>query len=286
MSKIGLIAEASVPRGMMVEITIEEDIDGDGNFENSESQRLKDGEYVYELDGFDGSLENDFSHKLSMGRDPEGPSLSPTRDNPQPPSLSNFSVIIAGPAKSNELDPKAAVHKVSECDYFLYRIKNCNPEEYRYNLNGFLSAAYSVDEIIDTDWSEWADSDAEADLHDLIIENRNQSTHLRKPARGSLRPPLSPSFEYDFGTSEGESTVRHGYSFVGVPATVIREFVPDQDRLEIGNEGLSMEDSPYARIVPATEICEVYYRLLQERVRDWVDNLDNSDFRYDLESLK
>lgn len=279
MSKIGLVCEATVPKGMLIEITVQEDIDGDGDIENEATAEIKDGKHIYELEGFQAERDNTWSHELTMGRDPDGPNLSPTRDDPQPPKISKFQLIVSGPTKSNNVDPKAVAAKFSESDYFLYQMQNCGPEAFRYNLSGFINAIYSIDEMIDKDWSDWANKKAESDLHDMLVNIRNQSVHLRKPSKGSLKPPLGHSITYDFGNS-----LERAYYLHDVPMSVIQEYVPEGDRITPAGD-ISIEDSPNARIVPVRPVCEVYFGLLQNRIIDWIENLNNANFSYDLEEL-
>ncbi|AAV46386.1 unknown [Haloarcula marismortui ATCC 43049] len=290
MSKIGLICDATVPKGMLAKITIKEDIDNDNKFENEATQVLKDGKYIYELDGFQGDRDNTWNHSLTLGRDPDGPNLSPTRDNPQPPGISRFQIIVSGPPESNEVDPKAVVHKFSEMDFFLCKMKTGESEGFRYYLGGFLNAAYSIDDMLrnmsETEWSDWADTQGKIDLHEMLINSRHQSVHLGSPARGSLKPPLGHSLAYDFGDSAEDSKINRTYFFDDVPISVINEFVPENERIEIADKSKSMRDSPFARIVPAASICQVYLSMVQDYITDWIDELDGDNFSYDLHSLK
>ncbi len=91
------------------------------------------------------------------------------------------------------------------------------------------------------------------DLHEMLINSRHQSVHLGSPVRGSLKPPLGHSLAYDFGDSAEDSKINRTYFFDDVPISVINEFVPENERIEIADKSKSMRDSPFARIVPAAQ---------------------------------
>lgn len=59
MAWLELTTTATVPAGATLDITVKEDVDGDGTAENSETQSIDDGTNTYTLDGFDGSPNND-----------------------------------------------------------------------------------------------------------------------------------------------------------------------------------------------------------------------------------
>ena len=110
MAKIGLICEATVPPGMMASVTIGEDTDGDGNYEYEDTQKLKDGTYIYVLEGFEGSEESNWGNKIGLGRDDENYDYT-INDDPEPPGISSIQLILPGGPESGELDPNAIIWK-------------------------------------------------------------------------------------------------------------------------------------------------------------------------------
>jgi hypothetical protein len=198
MAKIGLICEATVPPGMMASVTIAEDTDVDGNYEYEDTQKLKDGTYIYVLEGFEGSEESNWGNRIGLGRDDENYDYT-INDDPEPPGISSIQLILPGVPESGELDPNAIIWKFREVDYFFSRMENGASENIPFNLGGYLSAIYSIDEVIPANWDDWAATEGQIELHNLILELRHQHTHLRKPARGSIKPPVTQSIKWDFG---------------------------------------------------------------------------------------
>ena len=105
MTKIGLICEAGVPPGMMASVTIKEDVDRDGEYEYESTQELRDGTFVYVLDGFDGSEESSWGREISLGRDDENYNYT-ISDDPDPPSISYIQLILPGGALSSSAPPR------------------------------------------------------------------------------------------------------------------------------------------------------------------------------------
>ena len=99
----------------MAKIAVREDIDGDGEFENEATQKLKDGKYVYELEGFrDFSLifenPNDHDRKLFIEKfydgDPTFASSNPfirAQDNLHEDMANTIAFIIVTLAERGEV---------------------------------------------------------------------------------------------------------------------------------------------------------------------------------------
>ena len=256
MTEIGLICEATVPLGMMASVTIREDVDRDGDYEYETAQELRDGTFVYVLDSFEASEESSWSSSVQMGRDDENYNYT-TADDPEPPSISTIQLILPGGPESGELDPNAIIWKFRELDHFLTRMAEGQSDHLPFNLGGYLNAIYSIDEVTRIDWEEWADTEAQIRLHRLMKELRHQHVHLKKPSRGSIKPPLTQSVKWDFG--EPSRVVRGQYIF-DVHPSIIEEYVPPEELIEPDDKAI--DDSPFTRIVPVVPICQIYTKLL------------------------
>lgn len=281
MPKVGLICDATVPPGMEASVTIREDIDHDGNWENEATQKLRDGTYVYVLNGFEVSEESNWSNQVSLGRDDENYNYT-IRDDPEPPSISSIQLVLNGGSESSDLDPNAIIWKFREVDYFLSQMKRKESDSLPFNLGGFLNSVYSIDEVIPTGWEEWADTEGQIQLHRLMMELRHQYVHLRKPSRGSIKPPLTQTVKWDFGHPSG--IIRGQYIF-DVHPSIIEEYVEQNDVIEPASQDKKLRDSPYARIVPVIPVCQIYIRLLFQFLSDWFDQLDEGEYDIHVKSL-
>ena len=281
MAEIGLICEATVPPGMMASVTISEDVNGDGDPEFEATQRLRDGTFVYVLEGFEASEESSWGSGISMGRDDETYNYT-TADDPDPPAVSSIQIILPGGPESGELDPNAIIWKFREVDYFFDQLNRGQNDQLPFNLGGYLNAIYSIDEVIPVKWEVWADTEGQIELHNLMLDLRHQHVHLRRPARGSIKPPLTQSLKWDFG--EPSKIVRGQYIF-DVHPTIIEEYVPPEDLIEPADQDKTVKDSAFARIVPIVPICRIYTRLLFQFLSDWFDDLDSSNYDFHIKSL-
>jgi len=281
MTKIGLICEAGVPPGMMASVTIKEDVDRDGEYEYESTQELRDGTFVYVLDGFDGSEESSWGREIGLGRDDENYDYT-IADDPDPPSISYIQLILPGGPESNELDPNAILWKFREVDYFFNQMEQGQQDRLPFHLGGYLNAIYSIHDVMPVDWDEWADTEAQIHLRELMRKLRNQHVHLRKPSRGSIKPPLTQSIKLDFGSPSRE--VRGEYIF-DVHPSIIEEYVSSEELIEPADLNDSVNDSTFARIVPVVPICRIYTRLLFQFLSDWFDNMDSSEYDFHIKSL-
>lgn len=281
MAEIGLIAEATVPQGMMASVTIGEDVDGDGDYEHEVTQPLRDGKFVYVLEGFGVHEESNWGGNIALGRDDENYNYT-IADNPDPPAISSFQIILPGGPESGELDPNAILWKFREVDYFFNQMKNGDHNNLPFNLGGYLNAIYSINEVIPFEWDDWSDTQAQTELHKLILNLRHQHVHLGKPARGSIKPPLTQSIKWDFG--DPSKIVRGEYIF-DVHPSIIEEYVQPEDLIQPADQDKNVNGSPFARIVPVVPICEIYTTLLFSFLSDWFDNMDSSEYEFHVKAL-
>lgn len=281
MAEIGLICNASVPPGMMVSVTIQEDVDNDGDYEHEVTQRLQDGTFVYVLEGFETSEESSWGSKVEMGRDDENYDYT-IDDEPNPPRISSIKIILPGGPESGDLDPNAIIWKFREVDYF-YNLMEEGPHDHLpFHLGGYLNAIYSIHEVLPIDWHDWAETEPEIELHKLMLKLRHQHVHLRKPSRGSIKPPLTQSIKWDFG--DPSKVVRGEYIF-DVSPSIIEEYVQLEDLIEPADQNKTVNDSRFARIVPVVPLCEIYTTLLFNFLSDWFDNMDSSEYKFHVNSL-
>ena len=276
MTDVGLICEAEIPEGMFVEVEVREDVDDDGEYENMQVQPLKDGKYTYRLEGFDGNQGNQYSTKIMLGRDSDV-SLSPTRDNPQPPSVKAPELVIIGPSESNETDPRDVLSKFQEAHFFLTEMKSEGMKNQQYYLSAFLGALYSIDDLLKRrwkKWEEWADSKASADLHYYMMDNRHNTVHLTKSTRGPSQAVSGQSINWEFGGSDKPSRIENSYIFTGVPKSVLKKYVREEDLIPIADANSTIGDSPATRVLPSIPLCDFYLGLVKERISDWARDLD------------
>lgn len=270
MAEIGLICEASVPEGSTVEIEVKEDTDGDGKFENSNSQMLQDGTYKYLLEGFTGNRESRYATEIHLER----------KSVEQNPAVSSIELIVPGSSDTTVTNPKTIIDKHQEAFFFYQQFHTGDESAFRYYLSGFLSAAFSIDELLRNEsefgFSEWANTDAEIDLHKFMMDNRHSTVHLVKPDRGNFRPPVGHSQRLDFGPSEEKSEVRVTHFFTGIPESVVTELVPDSDQVELADNTLNQPHSPIVRSAPVESLCGIYLGLLRDRLEDWLNSLDDA----------
>jgi len=281
MAEIGLICDATVPPGMKVTVTIREENESDSDYKNQATQDLRDGTFVYILEGFEASEESSWSNEIELGRDDENYNYT-IADDPDPPSISSIQIILPGGPESGALDPNAIIWKFREVDFFFNQMESGPRDDLPFNLGGYLNAIYSIDDVIPVDWDEWADTEGQIELHRLMMKLRNQHVHLRKPARGSIKPPLTQSVKWDFGDP---SKVVRGEFIFDVHPSIIDEYVPPEDVIEPASQGETVDDSPFARIVPIVPICRIYTRLLFQFIADWFDEMDASEYDVHVKSL-
>jgi hypothetical protein len=276
MTDIGLICEAEIPEGMFVEVKVRQDVDGDGEYENTRVQPLKDGKYIYRLEGFQGDQGNQYSTEINLGRDRDV-SLSPTRDNPQPPSVKAPELILIGPPESNETDPREVLSKFQEAHFFLTEMKSAGMKNHQYYLSAFLGALYSIDDLLKQrwkTWEEWTDSEASADLHDYMMDNRHDAVHLTRSTRGPSQAVSGQSINWEFGGSDEPSRIENSYIFTAVPKSVLKQYVREEDLIPIAEVDSTIGDSPATRILPSIPLCDFYLGLVKERISDWARDLD------------
>lgn len=276
MTDIGLICEAKIPEGMFVEVEVREDIDNDGEYENMRVQPLKDGKYIYRLEGFDGSEGNSYSTEISLGQE-RNTSLNPARDNPQPPKVKAPELVIIGPSESNDTDPREILNKFQEAHFFLTKMKSEGAENHQYYLSAFLGALYAIDNLLSErwlKWSEWSDSEASADLHEYMMESRHDTVHLTRPSRGASKPAGGQSINWEFGGADEKSRIENSFIFTGVPASVLEAYVLEEDRIPLANTDATIGESPATRVIPTAPLCDFYLGLVKERISDWAKTLD------------
>lgn len=267
MSEIGLICEARVPEGSTVEVEVREDVNGDGEVVRTSTQALQDGTYKYILTGFEANRNSRFETEIHFTRE----------STEQNPSVLSIELIIPGVSDTSVSDPRTVLDKHREASFFLQQMKSGEEGAFRYYLSGFLSAAYSIDELIDKKskfgFRDWAESEGELDLHNFLMENRNASVHLLRPAHGTLRPGVGHVQRLDFGASEEESTIKMDYLFTRVPRSVL-DILPDDDSIELAEDATGREESPVVRSVPAISLCELYETLMLNRLEEWLESSD------------
>lgn len=82
--------------------------------------------------------------------------------------------------------------KLSEAEFFLEKATEVSGDEFRYYLSAHLNALYSIDEIVRSDFddfAEWTDRDVDSRLHHLLLDNRHSLTHLGKPTEEETPRP-------------------------------------------------------------------------------------------------
>lgn len=162
-------------------------------------------------------------------------------------------------------DPDVVVDKVSEAEFFLNQATQETGDEFRYYLSAHLNAIYSIDDIVKSDYqnfSEWTDIDADAKLHEILLQNRHALTHLGKPTKeNSTRPHLwsETVSDLDSRTSQFKPQRNPGKDFTKEYYFSYEDHFTELAPALASNYGIGMN---------VCEICGVHL----QRVEEWVDS--------------
>jgi len=274
MGKLEFVITANIPDGASAEVEILEDIDEDGEFENTSRITLQDGRNKYIIDGMEGSRDNRYATRIHRQREDGSSNIS----------VSNPRLSRPGKTETSFSD-KSIFDKASQAKFFLDRIHESSPPESRYHLNGFLNAVYSIDEILQSknvafdDWAEsFDDPAARKALHKFMMDARHSSTHLGIHSNSELRPALGHSSLIQFrsvGNDEGEATGIEGeviedqFTFVKVPDEILDDIESSDAWPEIEPiDAVIGDQQAEQQSVPVSVLCEIYYTQLAQWIRE------------------
>lgn len=151
--------------------------------------------------------------------------------------------------------------KYREAEFFLNGMRETDDidsvghnDAFRFYFSGFLGAVYAIEcyfkETGDhSRFHKWADSDAERDLHEFLIDRRTDVVHL-----GAADTPDDSMLRLTTADLTGDEPC-HAFPGDVLPASVTDEY------------GHKAEDS--VELLRVTEVCREYLSLVDEWLTEW-----------------
>ena len=264
MAKVGLVTSASVPDETSLLVTVFEDIDQDGEEENSATQSIHDGVNKYALSGFEVSEGSLYKLKVELETDniEKSPALSGAGLDLVPKSVSDTG------ANTNDVK-----YKLEEAEFFLQKLSDStDKDELRYYLSGYLSSIYSIDEILrkNYEFESWSDNKYERELHSYLIDKRHDTIHL---GRSTEQPQVNERItgKVDFGEDSDEFSMEE-YQLSKIPKSVWVEYRSEDTLDKINVDGAFQDVSEFGkwRSLPVEKVVREHLNIITSWVNDWL----------------
>lgn len=271
MGKLEVICVAEIPEGTSVELEVLEKFEeGEDEVEKSIIQPLQDGTHKYIIDKVEGSLDAHLETKLHLERN---------KTNSESPKIS--SLRISRPAKTNSDRLEISIYDMGrQAEFFLKQIHRSSPPESRYYLNSFLNSIYAIDDVLgdkELGFETWIDqypnTVPEQELHEYLMDIRNEGTHLGRPSDSKLRPSVGRTQIVNFGNvgnSDGpreaqiqSGTVEDQFQFEQVPEKVVEKLEKSENIPEVEPiESVIGDAQAEQNGIPVVILCDLYFSLI------------------------